>query len=184
MYGKTGKSAHYLPRTGSYSTVPHRNGRVDVLPADSKEALFDPMDTLRQLQKRFSELRQERDALTAEIEPLARMDELKYRHMTDRGQIRPNPKIAPLVARRKEVKAELKKIDSRIQDIEQTFKAGEQRSFENAFVQVAKLRLSPDVWRVIFDEAMRLSGKHHGKGLQSLRVEAEARAPDEVSGEL
>lgn len=40
MYGKTGKSAHYLPRTGSYSTVPKRNGHVAVLPVSAKEPLF------------------------------------------------------------------------------------------------------------------------------------------------
>ena len=40
MYSKTAKSTHYLPRTGSYSTVPKRNGRVDVLPPEAEEQLF------------------------------------------------------------------------------------------------------------------------------------------------
>ena len=39
MYKRTGESAHYLPRRGSYSTVPHRNGRVDVLPPEMQQAI-------------------------------------------------------------------------------------------------------------------------------------------------
>lgn len=49
MYRKTAKSSHYLPRTGNYSTVPKRNGRVDVLPPEAEEQVFGNLKERREI---------------------------------------------------------------------------------------------------------------------------------------
>lgn len=67
MYGKTGKSSHYLPRKGSYSTVPHRNGRVDVLPPSATIALYDIAPQIDLLLAQQAALDQQLELLRAEL---------------------------------------------------------------------------------------------------------------------
>ena len=77
MYGKTSKSAHYLPRTGSYSTVPHRNGRVDVLPPGASDLTIEDYEERRE---RLKKLLAAEQVKMAELNALSASNQMRDLH--------------------------------------------------------------------------------------------------------
>jgi hypothetical protein len=149
MYSRTSKSAHYLPRTGSYSTVPHRNGRVDVLPPGATEALYGVAGQIEDGRKRLESLRAEKAALKDELADLRPKDALRLKWVTSDREARPSPRIGEIDARVSEIEAEAKRLRTHVAGLTQLLSSGQRVTIEDAFYRIAKAELPEDVWRRI-----------------------------------
>lgn len=143
IYSKTAKSAHYLPRTGSYSTVPHRNGRVDVLPPSAKVELYDAATQISDLSARLDALRLEREHLAARVFSLARVDKWRDR-VGSRGS--EGQKLATLTAEGDRIDAERRAIRKRIGALKSLLGGGPSPKLETVFLRLAEAELPGDVF--------------------------------------
>ena len=146
MYGKTSKTAHYLPRTGSYSTVPHRNGRVDVLPPEARDA-----------ELTYLECKEQIDTLIAEqLKCEARAKDL--RKQLEISQ--PKELFHRLSKAQQDVGKRLQSLQANMREVRQLGRAACDHAFAVVYFHVAKMRLSPELQKTIFGEAQSLLG--HG----------------------
>jgi hypothetical protein len=176
MYGKTAKTAHYLPRTGSYSTVPHRNGRVDVLPPGASLPTFDDFqEQLKIAEARFAELIRQRDLISAEISAEGKRWNAKWLAESKKRYIKPSENPLPaLQERKKEICFELDRINATKSDIKRMIARlqapARQKAamhFANVFVDTARLMLPKDVFDKIFEVARDAAGR--GADMQQSR---------------
>jgi len=139
MYSKTSKTAHYLPRTGSYSTVPHRNGRVDVLPPSARESEIAHQELRSQVNALKQELEKNRVRLTEINASLAEtMDWSSY---------------ARAESERANLAKRIHAIEMNLRDLGEIVQQSSQLVFANAFVKVARARLSQPAYDELAREA-------------------------------
>lgn len=146
MYSRTAKARHYLPRTGSYSTVPHRNGRVDVLPPQARDALYSIASQIDAGQSRLQELRAEKAAIQLDLDELRHLDAMRLKVATTERNRAPNPRIASLEARIRELDSEAKRIRAHVAQLNRLASGGQKMSVEVAFYNVARAELPQDTW--------------------------------------
>jgi hypothetical protein len=146
MYKKTAKSSHYIPRTGSYSTVPHRNGRVDVLPPSARQSLHGIADQIADGKERIRVLRAEKLQLENELTDLERKDALRLRWHTNEKFRERNPEIEMKRRRIDEIRSEIRKLNVHVSDLNALVSSDRVLSIEGAFFAVARARLDHSVW--------------------------------------
>lgn len=151
MYKKTGTSTHYLPRKGSYSTHPKRNGRVDVLPPEASEALYDCARQIADAHARIDQLRQEREKLTDRGHGLRRVDDLRSRFSSTEKA--PLPIRADIDARIKTIDEELAALRKHAGSLKALLAGGGVATFEDAFHRIASAELSHGVYETLAKKA-------------------------------
>jgi len=154
MYRKTAKSTHYLPRKGSYSTVPHRNGRVDVLPPEAEEPLYDVANQIEDGRSRIEILTEQKQSLTEELRLLDGVHGLQLRHSRDIGESR---KAIRLRADISAINETLKNTRKHIGQLVALTGSSKQTTFESAFVQIAKVELAVDTFEKISRKAVAIT---------------------------
>lgn len=152
MYKATGDAAHYLPRTGSHSTKGARNGRVDVLPPEAQDAELVYLDCVEQV----TSLVAEQAALEKECGKLNVLlsHKLPYHEFQDAQR------------RRDAAGSRQAKIQELLRDAKEIGRAAGAESYAATFMQVAKMRLSPEAKRIVFDETDALLGHQFCQGLK------------------
>ncbi len=172
MYSKTAKTAHYLPRTGSYSTVPHRNGRVDVLPPGASLETFDDFkEQLQRVISRIEQLKEKRDLLSAELNAEGKR---QYAIFQSARSARPasnalwnsRKAVERLTAEKKAVQEELDGLNREMSNLkrvmrlrfEQPLRQERAVQFAHEFVILAKAMLPPDVFERISAKANEACG--------------------------
>ena len=146
MYSKTAKSSHYLPRVGSYSTVPHRNGRVDVLPPEARDAELTYLDCKEQIETLVAE----------QLKCEARAKDL-HRQL---AISQPKELFHRLAKAQQDVGKRLQSLQQNMRELRQLGRAACDHAFAVVFFHVAKMRLSPELNKTIFGETQSLLG--HG----------------------
>lgn len=163
MYTRTAQSTHYLKRTGSYSTVPHANGRVDVLPPGASEPIFGDLrerraalvDKVHEAEKNLGELRNEGLALR----PIYNRWSRAVRFAKDRG-LRP-PVVPAQITRHeqrfKEAKLEHGRVLNELRNLNKVVDLREIKNQEwhQLFVLVAEQLLDERAFSKIKSEVVR-----------------------------
>lgn len=150
MYSKTAKSAHYLPRTGSYSTVPFRNGRVDVLPPNAQMQLYGIAQQIADGEVRISTLTKEKEKAEAELHSATGFDRLRAKHMSD---YRPADGAHKARIRVTQIDAEIKAEKARLSELRAIASGSRKFSVESLFMKLAEAELPHDVYESLLKEA-------------------------------
>lgn len=150
MYEKTAKSAHYLPRKGSYSTVPHRNGRVDILPPDAQLPLYSIAVQISDGEEQVGALRERKKACEAELHALGRIDLLRDK-VGSRGSEKPN--IQRLRNEISRLEESMRAKRRWINELKAILSNGQKVSFEDVFVRLARVELPQDIYQAIESKA-------------------------------
>lgn len=150
MYKKTYTSQHFIPRTASFSTHPKRNGRVDVLPPDAAEALYDAAQQIEDGERRLQFLKVERES-AVEKSSLARgVQRLQSKHGND------PQKSSSLDSRLRAIDEEVATVRKHISALRALLRGGGVNTFDEAFVRVARAELAQDVFETISAKAHRV----------------------------
>jgi len=164
MYGKTSKSSHYIKRTGSYSTVPHAGGRVDVLPPSAKDMVFEQFLERRDaILRRIGELDERIEAMNREWEGGMMMRKHQWSTSVQLAKVRgervPNcpPAILEFDRTRKALGDEKKRLQNDLSILNGASKIKEIRKKEwhELFVHLAELMLDDSTFARIRDETRR-----------------------------
>ena len=150
MYKKTTNTAHFLPRTGSYSTHPHRNGRVDVLPPNAKMHLYDIATQINDAQERVVTLKNERDALLNEIHFLRNVDKLKDKVGSGGKE---EGRISDLHQRCDQLDNEIGQTRRKINELKSFVSGGGRMTYPEIFCRLARFELPGDVFEVLSSKA-------------------------------
>jgi len=155
VYKKTVKGHHFIPRTGSYSTHPHRNGRVDVLPPDAVESLWDVADQIAGLEERLETLHQHKRELQLATHHAARLTQMQAK--VTGGAMQTNPREVEL---RRDCEATERQIfltRYNLNELKHALNPRDRKlTSDAAFVVVARLVLDHDVFQSIEQKAERL----------------------------
>lgn len=168
MYQRTAKSSHYLPRTGSYSTVPKRNGLVEVLPPGASLETFDDFkEQCQRIVDRIEDLKREKDLVGAELNAENKRKSA-YFHANKRLLLHRSKGIMETLTRRKNsIQETLNELNSSLSNLRRACKekgVGEKPRidwtlrFESEFVNMSRAMLPPDVFEKIFDATKELCG--------------------------
>lgn len=156
MYKKTSESTHYLPRRGSYSTVPHRNGRVDVLPPEAGMPLYDTATQLVDANNRLEQLRKEQEDIQRQIYSLGRIDKLRS-NLGSSGSEKTT--IAVLSAEEKRIDHERQKVKKKIRELKSLLGGQNTVSIEQVFMRLSESELPPDVFATLKSKAYSIFSK-------------------------
>lgn len=162
MYKRTAELSHFLPRTGSHSTKGSRSGRVDVLPPNAQEQVFDDLDNRRQILKgRLTTIRASISSLNAEKSADPLFSALNNHSVAVQNFRRfggQKPQLPQLIyehhCRRDQLVREQREIESALHDIERLKPSRKQRqeSFGELFVAVAKAMLDESTFNRLREE--------------------------------
>lgn len=153
MYKKTGQSSHYLPRKGSYSTVPHRNGRVDVLPPSARAPLFDIAVQITDANGRLEELRRERDSIKGQLHSLGRVDQLRQKLGSQGSELERSAKLQREIAR---LESEMKTLRRRSNELKSIVAGGASVSLEGVFMRLARVELPDNQFDILERKAREI----------------------------
>jgi hypothetical protein len=156
VYKKTGQSAHYLPRIGSYSTVPHRNGRVDVLPPGAEMPLYDVGAQLTDALAEIEQARARRELLEARRFDLVRFDDLRSK-LGSRGTEK--DELSRIDAELSAIDASLKSLRLRASKLRRLLSGDERLSVESIFFRLAEHQLPHDVYSRLVAQAQSIFGR-------------------------
>lgn len=155
MYKKTAASHHFIPRLGSYSTRPHRNGRVDVLPPQAVESLWDVADQIAMLEARLASLQEQRCDLQLALHRADRLAQMQAR--LSGAAVQPNPHEAQLKMEFERIERQLIVTRVSLTDLNTALNPrSKQLTTDAAFVIVARLELDHDIYQSIAQKAERL----------------------------
>lgn len=164
MYKKTAKSAHFLPRKGSYSTHPHRNGRVDVLPPSAVEPLYDCAAQIADATRQLDQLAMKRDTISQSAHGTARLLALSHKLCTHAP--RQSTATYDFDRELRQVDEQMAALRRHIGSLKHLLAGGSVKTFEEAFHRVALAELSAYVYeeltakaRVILDATRASGGK-------------------------
>lgn len=153
VYGKTTKSTHYLPRKGSYSTVPKRNGLVDVLPPSARVPLYDIGAQIVDATERLQALRAVRDAAKEQILSLSRFDQLRGRVGSRGSECDTIKRLQAEVAHAEEQMTCARK---RAGELRAIVSGGSGVTFESVFVRLARAELPDYLYRALEQKASHI----------------------------
>lgn len=156
VYRKTAKASHYLPRTGSYSTVPHRNGRVDVLPPDAGMPLYDAATQLAEAINRLEQIHKELEDVRRLKHSLGRIDKLRSRVGSDGSESR---RVAELDAESARLDREGQLVKRRIGQLKSLLGGSKGASVEELFYRLAEHELPAEVFAVLVSKARSIYDK-------------------------
>lgn len=150
MYKKTGKSHHYLPRKGSYSTHPKRNGAVDVLPPEAREPLYDAASQIEDGERRLHELNNQRDALVEKLALSKGIERLQQKHAarTD-GPADFHNRLAS-------IDQEIATLRKHVGALRALLRGSGVATLDQAFMKIAAAELAEDVYKNLAAKAQRI----------------------------
>jgi hypothetical protein len=150
MYKRTGNLTHYLPRKGSYSTHPHRNGRVDVLPPSAKTPFYDIATQISTANAMVESLRQQKVAAEKKLHEFSRVDQLRA-HVGSRGS--EANKIRQLQDECARLDDEMRKVRRRTNELKAILAGGRDLRFEVVFLRLARAELPDDLYARLENQA-------------------------------
>lgn len=159
MHKKTIVSAHFLPRTGSYSTHPKRNGAVDVLPPHAREALYDISAQVDAGEARVRDLVIKKDHLFDKLQFRRRVQGLQQKHSGNMDASEAQTLHLQIQA----VDQEIGQLRRYINSLRALLKGAGVSTLEQAFTRIAEAELSPDVYGKILDKARRILAAAKGR---------------------
>lgn len=159
MYKKTYQSRHYLPREGSYSTHPKRNGRVDVLPVGAQEALYDTATQIEDGEYRLQMLKIERDSLAEKLQFSRGVHRLQAKHVGAAD----SKSASAIHVRLQEVDQEIGQVRKHVGGLRSLLKGGGAATFDEAFVRVARAELAAEVYEALTLKAHRVLAAATGR---------------------
>jgi hypothetical protein len=159
MYSRTSKNHHFLPRRGSYSTHPQKNGRVDVLPPDARESIYAAAEQLAALDERLNLLNIKKDDLHESLHRAQRLQQLQDKLTGSSSQntisgIRREVEIIEIDIRR------VKESRSRLLEV---ISPSKKVTLETAFYNLARVELSEEVFQRLSIEASRIVARSGSK---------------------
>jgi hypothetical protein len=160
MYSKTAKSAHFLPRKGSYSTHPHRNGRVDVLPPGATDQLYDCASQIVDATAQLDRLRITRDDISQRAHAATRFDALRRRLCTE--AVAPSTVRDGIDRQLRQVEEEMAALRRHIGSLKHLLAGGGVKTFDEAFARVAKAELSASVYESVAAKAQLVLAAANG----------------------
>lgn len=161
MFKRTWNSPHYLARAASHSTKGRRNGRVDVLPPASSEALYGIAQQIDDGEQLLARLRTERDLLADELHQLQRVEAFKARHVTSP---KAEPRIAVLLKEMRDMESRMALTRKGVGELKALLGGAGAVSFNQVFVEVARAQLSADVFSALHETAMQITRRAKRKG--------------------
>ena len=150
MYKQTSNSSHFLPRKGSYSTHPQRNGRVDVLPPNAGMQIYDVATQINDAQERIKILKAEREALLNEIYFLRDVDKIRDRVGSSGKE---EKRIAVLHQRCNHLENEIGQTRRKINERKAFVAGGGRLTYLEIFCRLASLELPHSVFELLSTRA-------------------------------
>lgn len=160
MHKRIAKSAHYLPRKGSYSTVPYRNGRVEILPPNAQIALYDIAVQISDGEDRLLELRENKKSLEKEIFTLSRVDQLRDKHGSLGSEDKRISKIKKAID---EIETKMRRLRRQLGELNSIISDGPKISFENVFMRLAQIELPTDTFDLLAFKTKRIMDRARQK---------------------
>lgn len=150
MYKRTGNLTHYLPRKGSYSTHPRRNGRVDVLPPGARTPLYDIATQISTANEQVEALRKRRDGAKEKLHSLSRVDQLRAKVGSSGSEASRVRQLEDEIA---QLDAEMRRIRRRSNELKAIVAGGPDLRFEVIFTRLARAELPDDLYDAISAQA-------------------------------
>lgn len=136
--------------------MPHRNGRVDVLPPDAKTQTYDIAIQIEDAASRLKDLRAAKDAAEAQIIALSRFDQLRAR-VGSRGS--EGAKLTKLKRDAQSIEQEMKRVRKRAGELRALIAGGAAITLETAFIRIAREELPEDLFMALFTKAELIATK-------------------------
>lgn len=152
MYRKTTNLTHFLPRKASYSTHPQRNGRVDVLPPNAVDQLYDCATQILNATTQLDRLRIVRDDICQRSHAATRIDALRAKLCTS-GSFQPSPVRSDIDKQLRQVDEEMALLRRHIGSLKHLLAGGGVKTFDEAFERVARAELAESVYKSIAAKA-------------------------------
>ena len=160
MFKATTNNAHWLPRTGSFSTHGQRNGRVDVLPPSAKTLVYADIEERRnELIRKLHSVKQQMEEMreARKKNPACALFQRLSLDAKLRGGLAPNKprEVIEFDDAYAALKAEARRIDELLSGM----KEDRLRRREEAFVSAARDLLDAETFRLVMEEARRRCGQ-------------------------
>lgn len=153
MYKRTQNATHFLPRTGSFSTHPHRNCRVDVLPPDAHEPLYAIETQMVEARARLEQLREQREQLVERSYYLRGIDRLreKFSHAREHAQVRDGIDVQI-----RQIDEGMARVRKHLGSLQSLLSGMGCDTVERAFMRIAEAELSGEVFERLASKARRI----------------------------
>lgn len=159
MYKKTSNQTHFLPRRGSFSTHPQRNGRVDVLPPDAKMHLYDVALQIADGERRIESLRHDREEKQNRVHSLRGVDRLRGKMGSPGSE---SSQINKLLEECGRIDNEIKRSRSHINQLKRFVSGRKDMSYGDVFMRLAELELPHDIYEALSQRAHQIMDRVRG----------------------